>query len=171
MFFERHAIPVEHEGRFRDVCFRYFMIEKPLFNLESGNCENDFYCREHWKVISKIIHDHHFDSHVTTPVSLDVHHDVDAIRAHFSIPKHSTVVVEQEQKVLTRKFCSARSSLWSSQVRVKVHPINKGPKASRDYAPTLSSSIRSTSRCCVANQAQRMLNMLRTILCRYWYHR
>ena len=57
------------------------------------------------------------------------------------------------------------------QVRVKVHPINKGPKASRDYAPTLSSSIRSTSRCCVANQAQRMLNMLRTILCRYWCHR
>ena len=114
VFFERHAIPVEHEGRFRDVCFRNFMIEKPLFNLESGNCEKDFYCREHWKVISKIIHDHHFDSHVTTPVSLDVHHDVDAICAHFSIPKHSTVVVEQEQKVLTRKFCSARSSLWSS---------------------------------------------------------
>ncbi len=71
------------------------MTETSLY-FRLPKCE-DFNCREDWKVVYKLLHDYHFDSKVETPVSLDVHHDVDVIRAHFSIPKHLTVVVDKQE--------------------------------------------------------------------------
>jgi hypothetical protein len=68
-------------------------------------------------------------------------------------------------------ICFKLSPKYTHSTKGQNHPEIMRRDTHRCPHSAGSSGRRSTSRCCVANRAQRMLNMLRIILHRYWCHR